>query len=52
MGLLLLYAIVAPVAWALCRMSAGQDAEEAQRALVALVAEQAAAQAPSASHGV
>lgn len=38
--LLLLYAVVGPVAWALCRMSAWQDAEEAQRGLVGLVAEQ------------
>ena len=38
--LLVLYAVAGPVAWALCRMSAWQDADEAQRGLVGLVAEQ------------
>ena len=33
--LLVLYAVVGPVVWALCRMSAWQDADEAQRGLVA-----------------
>lgn len=39
--LLVLYAVVGPVVWALCRMSAWQDADEAPRGLVGLVAEQA-----------
>ena len=38
--LLVLYAVVGPVVWALCRMSAWQDAEEAQQRLLALLAEQ------------
>lgn len=41
-GLLALYVVpLLVLCWALCCMSAWQDAEEAQRELVALLAEQA-----------
>ena len=40
LGLLLVVGIYA-VGWSLCRLSARQDAEEAQRELLALLADQA-----------
>ena len=39
--LLVVYAVVGPVVWALCRMAAGDDVPGAQQRLLALLAEQA-----------